>query len=77
MGTAGGYEYTLTLFHNLTQRKVSDGPSALANRLGVWERWEVQEEKGDGGFLMRFSDGDDCAAAANVSRAAVVKVHLN
>lgn len=73
VGTAGGYEYTLTLFHNLTQRKTSDGPSAVGVALGVWERWEVVEE-GKGGFLMRFSDGEDCAAAANMSRAAVVKV---
>lgn len=74
VGTAGGYEYTLTLFHNLMQRKTSDGPSAVGVGLGIWERWEVLEEKGDAGFLMRFSDGEDCVAAANMSRAAVVKV---
>ena len=78
VGSAGSYDYTLTLFHNLTQRKTSDGPSAPAVRLGIWERWEVDAAGaggggGGGGFFMKFSDGDDCAAAANMSRSLLVK----
>lgn len=43
----------------------------------MWDRWEVVEEgerSGGGGFLMHFTDGDDCAASGNMSRAVVIKV---
>lgn len=37
---SGNYEYTLCMFRNVTQKKVSDPKSRVT--VGIWEAWEVR-----------------------------------